>query len=82
MEINDMHRRRVALVYAIKAMIREGVNQRDASVQTLSSVTGLKTSAVKGALSPEIGINVLTMFDLAEALDMEWVITLRPKAKP
>lgn len=69
-------RRRAKFVYKVKAEIREVANELGLGVTSLADILGCNKSVVSRALDSSSNIELLTMFDFAEAVGKEWQISL------
>lgn len=69
-------RRRAKFVGSVKAEIKEAANLKGLGVTDLAVLLGCNKSVVSRALDASTNIEILTMFDFAEALGKEWRVVL------
>lgn len=72
-------RRKARFLADLKAEVRQAANAKGFSLSGLARLIGRHRSLVSRALDPSTNVEAFTLFDLAEALGMEWVVSLRQR---
>lgn len=72
-------RRQAAFLRGLKQPLLETMAARGLTVTKLADLLGVTKGTVSRALNPDNNVEAFTLFAMAEAMECEWVVSIRPR---